>query len=147
MWAKTLDRALAKARFPSEDEKAEADLARAAQGDDSFDLLYYLGASRFKLEAYNEAIAGLKKALDKKPGDRDALKFLVEAYFRRAESVRDPGEKSRAYRDAQRTVKELAEPFTISMPAISNHLKVLERAGLIERGREAQWRRPWILQR
>ena len=38
------------------------------------------------------------------------------------------------------TVKELAEPFTISMPAISNHLKVLERAGLIDRGREAQWR-------
>ena len=37
-------------------------------------------------------------------------------------------------------VKELAEPFTISMPAISNHLKVLEHAGLIERGREAQWR-------
>ena len=33
------------------------------------------------------------------------------------------------------TVKELAEPFTISMPAISNHLKVLERAGIIERGR------------
>ena len=38
------------------------------------------------------------------------------------------------------TVKELAEPFTLSMPAISKHLKVLERAGLIERGREAQWR-------
>lgn len=38
------------------------------------------------------------------------------------------------------TVKELAEPFKISMPAISKHLKVLERAGLIERGREAQWR-------
>lgn len=38
------------------------------------------------------------------------------------------------------TVTELAEPFAISMPAISNHLKVLERAGLIERGREAQWR-------
>ena len=38
------------------------------------------------------------------------------------------------------SVKELAEPFTISMPAISNHLKVLERAGIIERGREAQWR-------
>ena len=37
-------------------------------------------------------------------------------------------------------VKELAEPFKISMPAISKHLKVLERAGLIERGREAQWR-------
>jgi DNA-binding transcriptional ArsR family regulator len=38
------------------------------------------------------------------------------------------------------TVKELAEPFDISMPAISKHLKVLEHAGLIERGREAQWR-------
>ena len=38
------------------------------------------------------------------------------------------------------TVTELAEPFDMSMPAISRHLKVLERAGLIERGREAQWR-------
>ena len=38
------------------------------------------------------------------------------------------------------TVLELAEPFTISLPAISRHLKVLERAGLISRGREAQWR-------
>ncbi len=38
------------------------------------------------------------------------------------------------------TVKELAEPFSISLPAISRHLKVLEHAGLIERGREAQWR-------
>jgi len=38
------------------------------------------------------------------------------------------------------TVTELAEPFKLSLPAISKHLKVLERAGLIERGREAQWR-------
>ncbi|MFN2136554.1 MAG: ArsR/SmtB family transcription factor [Candidatus Promineifilaceae bacterium] len=38
------------------------------------------------------------------------------------------------------TVTELAEPFDISLPAISKHLKVLENAGLIERGREAQWR-------
>jgi DNA-binding transcriptional ArsR family regulator len=38
------------------------------------------------------------------------------------------------------SVTELAEPFKISMPAISRHLKVLERAGLIARGREAQWR-------
>ena len=38
------------------------------------------------------------------------------------------------------TVTELAEPFTISLPAISRHLKVLERAGLIVRGRAAQWR-------
>jgi DNA-binding transcriptional ArsR family regulator len=38
------------------------------------------------------------------------------------------------------TVTELAEPFTMSLPAVSKHLKVLERAGLISRGREAQWR-------
>ncbi len=38
------------------------------------------------------------------------------------------------------TVSELAEPFAISLPAVSKHLKVLEQAGLIERGREAQWR-------
>jgi DNA-binding transcriptional ArsR family regulator len=38
------------------------------------------------------------------------------------------------------SVLELAEPFDISLPAVSKHLKVLERAGLIERGREAQWR-------
>lgn len=38
------------------------------------------------------------------------------------------------------TVTELAEPFAMSLPAISKHLKVLERAGLIARGREAQWR-------
>ena len=40
----------------------------------------------------------------------------------------------------EKSVTELAEPFDISMPAISKHLKVLERAGLIARGREAQWR-------
>jgi DNA-binding transcriptional ArsR family regulator len=38
------------------------------------------------------------------------------------------------------SVLELAKPFDISLPAVSKHLKVLERAGLIERGREAQWR-------
>ena len=38
------------------------------------------------------------------------------------------------------SVKELAEPFAISLQAISKHLKVLERGGLIVRGREAQWR-------
>jgi DNA-binding transcriptional ArsR family regulator len=38
------------------------------------------------------------------------------------------------------SVTELAEPYKMSMPAISKHLKVLERAGLIARGREAQWR-------
>ena len=38
------------------------------------------------------------------------------------------------------SVTKIAEPFEMSMPAISKHLKVLERAGLIARGREAQWR-------
>lgn len=38
------------------------------------------------------------------------------------------------------SVSELAEPFRMSLPAVSKHLKVLERAGLIARGREAQWR-------
>jgi len=38
------------------------------------------------------------------------------------------------------SVTELAEPFAITLPAVSKHLKVLERAGLISRGRAAQWR-------
>ncbi|GGJ51972.1 ArsR/SmtB family transcription factor [Deinococcus roseus] len=42
--------------------------------------------------------------------------------------------------EGEATVNELAEPFDISLPAISRHLKVLEHAGLISRSREAQWR-------
>lgn len=42
--------------------------------------------------------------------------------------------------DGETTVSELAKPFDISGPAISKHLKVLEHAGLISRGRDAQWR-------
>jgi DNA-binding transcriptional ArsR family regulator len=44
-------------------------------------------------------------------------------------------------REGATTVSELAEPFAMSRPAISQHLKVLERAGLIERTADAQWRR------
>ena len=57
-------------------------------------------------------------------------------------ALADPTRRDMLARLAQgpATVKELAAPFTISMPAISKHLKVLEYAGLIERGREAQWR-------
>jgi DNA-binding transcriptional ArsR family regulator len=40
----------------------------------------------------------------------------------------------------ERSVTELARPFEMSLPAVSKHLKVLRRAGLIERGRQAQWR-------
>jgi DNA-binding transcriptional ArsR family regulator len=42
--------------------------------------------------------------------------------------------------EGEATVNELAEPFAMSLPAVSRHLKVLERSGLIVRGREAQWR-------
>ena len=40
----------------------------------------------------------------------------------------------------ERSVTELAEPFEMSLPAVSKHLRVLERAGLIARSRDAQWR-------
>ncbi len=42
--------------------------------------------------------------------------------------------------NGEASVKDLAEPFAMSQPAISKHLRVLERAGLIEQGRHAQWR-------
>jgi DNA-binding transcriptional ArsR family regulator len=42
--------------------------------------------------------------------------------------------------DGEASVKDLSEPFDMTQPAISKHLRVLERAGLIEQGRQAQWR-------
>ena len=57
-------------------------------------------------------------------------------------ALADPTRRAILERLAQgeATVLELAEPFDMSLPAISKHLKVLERAGLITRGREAQYR-------
>lgn len=57
-------------------------------------------------------------------------------------ALADPTRRAILSRLAQgeATVNELAEPFPISLQAISKHLKVLERAGLITRGKEAQWR-------
>ena len=57
-------------------------------------------------------------------------------------ALADPTRRAILARLAQgeATVNELAEPFPISLQAISKHLKVLERAGLIKRGKEAQWR-------
>src|SRR3954465_5650429 len=57
-------------------------------------------------------------------------------------ALADPTRRSILTRlaDGEATVNELAEPFAMSLPAISRHLKVLERAGLIVRSREAQWR-------
>lgn len=67
--------------------------------------------------------------------ESDALSLTFAA-------LADPTRRAMLARLAQgpATVKELAEPFKLSKPAISKHLKVLEHAGLIERGREAQWR-------
>jgi DNA-binding transcriptional ArsR family regulator len=66
---------------------------------------------------------------------RDPLSSTLSA-------LADPTRRAILARLAQgaSTVNELAEPFEISLPAVSRHLKVLERAGLISRGREAQWR-------
>ncbi len=57
-------------------------------------------------------------------------------------ALADPTRRSIVSRlaEGEATVNELAEPFSMSLPAISHHLKVLERAGLIVRSREAQWR-------
>jgi DNA-binding transcriptional ArsR family regulator len=57
-------------------------------------------------------------------------------------ALADPTRRAILARLAQgeSTVGELAEPFAMSLPAVSKHLKVLERAGLITRGRTAQWR-------
>jgi DNA-binding transcriptional ArsR family regulator len=57
-------------------------------------------------------------------------------------ALADPTRRSILSRlaEGEATVGELAEPFSVSLPAISRHLKVLERAGLIVRRREAQWR-------
>ncbi len=57
-------------------------------------------------------------------------------------ALADPTRRAIVARLAQgeATVSELAAPFAMSMPAVSKHLRVLERAGLIEQGREAQFR-------
>src|ERR687891_469135 len=57
-------------------------------------------------------------------------------------ALADPTRRSILTRlaEGEATVTELAEPFAVSLPAISRHLKVLERAGLIVRGRTAQYR-------
>src|SRR5262245_33618759 len=57
-------------------------------------------------------------------------------------ALADPTRRSILARLAQgeASVKQLAEPFAISPPAITKHLKVLQRAGLVTQGRQAQWR-------
>lgn len=69
---------------------------------------------------------------------RAATDSLSETFF----ALADPTRRAILTRLSQgpATVKELAEPFAISGPAVSKHLRVLERANLVRRGREAQWR-------
>ncbi|HMB53662.1 MAG TPA: metalloregulator ArsR/SmtB family transcription factor [Thermoanaerobaculia bacterium] len=57
-------------------------------------------------------------------------------------AIADPTRRAilKRLQSGEATVTELAEPFDMSLPAVSKHLKVLERAGLIERARVAQWR-------
>src|SRR4051812_33314899 len=58
-------------------------------------------------------------------------------------ALADPTRRSILARliQGEATVGELAEPFDISLPSVSRHLKVLEKAGLVSKGRSAQWRR------
>jgi DNA-binding transcriptional ArsR family regulator len=57
-------------------------------------------------------------------------------------ALADPTRRAMVARlsEGEATVGELAAPFDMSLPAISKHLKVLQRAGLVEQGRQAQWR-------
>lgn len=71
--------------------------------------------------------------MERQPSDALSLTFAALA---------DPTRRAILARLArgEASVKELAEPFDMTQPAVSKHLRVLERAGLVERGRQAQWR-------
>ena len=73
------------------------------------------------------------------PGAAKAAEAVAEQVFT---ALADPTRRAILARLAlgETSVTELAEPFQMSLPAVSKHLKVLERAGLIARGRAAQWR-------
>jgi len=60
--------------------------------------------------------------------------------MRAAQDALDAGRLRARLAAGEASVTELAEPFEMSLPAVSKHLRVLERAGLISRGRHAQWR-------
>jgi DNA-binding transcriptional ArsR family regulator len=77
--------------------------------------------------------------LNNEPVEEDMADARLNATFA---ALADPTRRAILARLAsgETSVKELARPFDMSIQAISKHLKVLERAGLIARGREAQWR-------
>jgi DNA-binding transcriptional ArsR family regulator len=69
----------------------------------------------------------------------DTLEMQLDRTFA---ALSDPTRRAIVERlaDGEASVTELAAPFAMSLPAVSKHLKVLEKAGLISRGRKAQWR-------
>ncbi len=69
----------------------------------------------------------------------DAIDDQLDAIFA---ALADPTRRAilDTLSEGEKSVNELAAPFALSLPAISRHLKVLEKAGLISRGRNAQWR-------
>lgn len=68
--------------------------------------------------------------------------MVADKLSRTLAALADPTRRAILHRLAagEASVSDLAKPFRMSLPAVSKHLKVLERAGLIARGREAQWR-------
>ncbi len=68
--------------------------------------------------------------------------MATELLDRTFSALADPTRRAIVERlaDGEASVTELAAPFAMSLPAVSKHLKVLEKAGLISRGRRAQWR-------
>ena len=68
--------------------------------------------------------------------------MLTDHLTRTFSALADPTRRAILARlaEGEATVGDIAEPFPITLPAISRHLKVLERAGLVTRGRDAQWR-------
>jgi DNA-binding transcriptional ArsR family regulator len=71
-----------------------------------------------------------------------ATDIAIEQLDRTFAALSDPTRRAIVERlaDGEASVTELAAPFEMSLPAVSKHLKVLEKAGLISRGRRAQWR-------
>ena len=74
--------------------------------------------------------------------DRTDMQTSADALNSTFAALADPTRRAILARIAtgEATVTEVASPFDLSLPAISKHLKVLQRAGLIEQGRQAQWR-------
>ena len=93
--------------------------------------MYFTARLRNQEVKYMRA-AALAEAEFENPGQLDATFAALADPTRRAILARLSG--------GEATVTELAAPFEMTLPAVSKHLKVLERAGLIARGREAQWR-------